>query len=420
MALLLAAAFGLPGADPLLRVSSDGHFLTLRGSPFFWLGDTGWSIVNLYSLDEIADYFDRRAQQGFNVINMMLVFNGGPGLQTRVANEHQELPFLNMNPATPNDAYFRKVDDIVHLARKKGLILYIMPCGGSGGSFVRQSRVITKDNARAYARWIGERYRGDPNIVWVNGFDLKPWEFEEIAYEVAAGLEEGDGGSHLITYHPSGGASSSFFHHRAWLAFNAIQTWADYLRISPMVYGDYLRVPPKPVILVEGAYEAGPEYPTRPITPLLVRKQAWWAVLAGSAGYTYGHNDIWRKNPGWREALESPGARQMGILKSVFTSRKWWRHVPDQSVFAAGANGGADANAASRSLDRDCIIVYLASPAAVSIDLTKITSARVRATWVNTETGEEAVIGNFSNSGFHTFTPPKERPDAVLLFESAR
>jgi hypothetical protein len=418
-ALVLWVGAALTAAEPILRVSGDGHYLTKNGSPFFWLGDTGWSIVNLYSLEEIEYYFDRRAKQGFNVINMMFVFNGGPGLKTRVENDRQELPFLNMNPATPNDAYFRRVDDIVRLAQKKGLILYIMPCGGSGGSFVSRSRVITKDNARAYAKWVGERYKDYPNIVWVNGFDLKPWDFEEIGYEVAGGLREGDRGAHLITYHPSGGNSSSFFHHRSWLAFNVIQTWADYLKIYSMVYSDFMRTPTKPVILVEGAYEEGPEYPTKPITPLIVRKQAYWAVLAGSAGHTYGHNDIWRKNPNWRESLESPGARHMKVLKDVFSSRKWWRYVPDQSVFLLGANGGAEMNTASRSLDGDGVIVYLSSPTRISIDMTKITAGRsVRVKWVNTETGAETAVGEVSNLGSRAFTTPEGRPDAVLLLES--
>ena len=31
----------------------------------------------------------------------------------------------------------------------------------------------------------------------------------------------------------------------------------------------------------EGAYKSGPEYPLGPITPLLVRRQAWWTLISG-------------------------------------------------------------------------------------------------------------------------------------------
>jgi len=300
-----------------------------RTAAFFWLGDTTWSIVNQYTKEEAEFYLEYRRKQGFTVEHVMPLFDGGPGIKTSSGNAAGEEPFLNMNPATPNGAYFANLDHIVKVAQGKGLVVVILPCGGSGGSFVDKKKIVTKENAGAYGRWLGRRYKDMPNIVWANGFDLKPWRYEEIAREFVAGLQEADGGSHLITYHPSGGASSSYFHHEDWLAANIIQTWADYLKIYPMVFSDYMRIPPKPVIMAEGAYEEGSEYPTKPITPLLVRKQAYWSYLAGGF-HTYGHNDIWRKNPTWRQALDAPGARQMGILKKIFTARHWWKLVPDQ------------------------------------------------------------------------------------------
>ena len=209
------------------------------------------------------------------------------------------------NPATPNDAYFKSLDTVVRLAREQDFILVILPCGGSGGSFVQRKQIITAANARAYGRWLGNRYRDQPHVVWSNGFDLKPWLFEEVAHEFAAGLREGDASGRLITYHPCGGATSAHFHHEPWLAANFIQTWADFTRIHPMVYHDFLRPPPKPVVHVEGAYGA-PSTPPAPITPLLVRQQAYWSYLSGGF-HTYGHNDLWRCNPTWRTAIDSPG-----------------------------------------------------------------------------------------------------------------
>jgi hypothetical protein len=403
-----------------LKVSQNGHYFVRDGSPFFWLGDTTWSLVNQYTREEAEFYLEYRRKQGFNVEHVMPLFDGGPGITTSSSNTAGQEPFLNMNPATPNEVYFRNLDHIVKVAQEKGLIVVILPCGGSGGSFVDKKKIVTKENARAYGRWLGQRYKQMPNIVWANGFDLKPWRYEEIAGEFAAGLQEGDGGSHLITYHPSGGGSSSYFHHEDWLAANIIQTWADYLKIYPMTYSDYMRTPPKPVIMAEGAYEEGSEYPTKPITPLIVRKQAYWSYLAGGF-HTYGHNDIWRKNPTWRQALDAPGARQMGVLKKVFTERQWWKLVPDQSVFASGASGEKTLNASARSSDGDSVIVYLSSPATVSIRMNKISVGNgVRAKWVNPETGEETVIGDFQNSGTRSFSTPQPQEDAVLLLDAIK
>jgi hypothetical protein len=109
----------------------------------------------------------------------------------------------------------------------------------------------------------------------------------------------------------------------------------------------------------------------------------------------------------------------MGIVKKIFTEREWWRHVPDQSVFATGASGEKTQNAAARSTAGDSIIAYLASPTTVSIHLSKITSSEtIHAKWVNPENGEELDIGRFANSGEQAFTTPQGWSDAVLLLRS--
>jgi hypothetical protein len=402
----------------MLQVSANGRYFVRDGAPFFWMGDTVWSLVNRYTPEEAEGYLEHRRRQGFNVVHVMILFDGGPGLVTPAADGRDQPPFRDMNPATPNEAYFEGVDRIVRLAREKGFILVILGCGGSSGSFVHKKAVITPENARAYGRWLGARYHEEPHIVWSNGFDLKPWMYEEIAHEFAAGLQEGDTPGRLITYHPSGNASSSYFHHQPWLAANFIQTWAEYLRIYPMVHHDYLRVPAKPVVHVEGAYEEGPEYPTGPITPLLVRQQAYWAYLAGGF-HTYGHNDMWRHNPTWRQSLDAPGARHMGVLRQIFTARDWWKYAPDQSVIALGAGGEKVLNAAARSSDGDGVIVYLSHPTTVSLQMDRITAARtVRTRWVDTETGAETIIGEFPSSGTRAFTTPEGWADAVLLLDA--
>ena len=407
-----------PGGASALKVSANGHYLVQDGKPFFWLGDTVWSLFTLYSPQEAEEYLHHRREQGFTVEQTMIAFNGGPGLKTHSSNPLGDQPWLDSNPATPNEAFFKNVDHILRVARQEGLIVVILPCGGSSGSFVDKDKVFTKENVRAYGKWLGQRYKDVPNIIWGNGFDLRPWEYVDVAQELAAGLHEGDGGAHLITFCPSGGHSSSYFQDENWLAFNTIQTWSDYWRSNPMVLADYVRQPIKPVVMAEGAYEEGPEYPSRPITPLVVRKEAYWSFLGGGF-HTYGHNDMWRHNPTWRQSMDSPGAREMGILKKIFTSREWWKLVPDPSVFVLGASSDKTLNVAARSTAGDHIIVYLSSRTTVTIDLSRITaSPTVRATWVNPETEEEASAGEFPHTSRHEFTAPGPGEDAVLLLDA--
>ena len=412
---VLLSTAALFAASP---VSVQDHYFVRDGNPFFWLGDTNWSLFTLYTPAEAEEYLDHRARQGFTVINVMITFSGGPGTKLALENTEGNAPFLGGNPATPNPAFFKNMDRVVAMADARKIILAVMPCGGSSGTFVKQQKLFTETNVRTYGRWLGRRYHDRANLIWVNGFDLKPSEHADLTRALAEGLREGDGGKHLITFHPGGGNSSSYFHTENWLAYNTSQTWSDYWRIHPLVMADYCRLPVKPVVLAEGAYEAGPEYPTRPITPLIIRKQAWWSFLAGGF-HTYGHNDMWRKNPTWRASLDSPGALQMQVLKQVLGSHQWWTLVPDQSVLdSAGCD--RDLNAAAVSTRGDLAVIYLSTRRPVSVDLGKITSAaKVRATWINPETGEASGGAEHPNAGLRSFTPALKSEDAVLLLEAA-
>jgi hypothetical protein len=417
LGLLAGIAFaGALASAPILTPKE--HYFLRDGQPFFWLGDTAWTLSDLYTPADAEEYLDHRARQGFTVINVTMIFADSPSANPVSADANGNLPFLNWNPATPNEAYFKNIDRVLAAARSKNLILALMPSGGGG--FVKKHKVFTEANAREYGRWLGRRYRDTPNLIWVNGFGSRSSEQPEVTRGLAAGLQEGDKGQHLITFHSGGGNSSSYFQTEKWLAYNTIETWSDFWRIHPLVVADYGRLPVKPVILGEGAYEEGPEYPSRPITPHVVREQAWWSFLAGGF-HTYGHNDVWRKNPTWRQSLDSPGARQMGILKQVLSTRTWWTLAPDQSVFALGAGSDKDLNAAAASTNGDWAILYLSARNPVTVDFGKIkTSRSVLATWINPETGEATVAGVFPNDTLRPLTPALTSEDAVLLLEATQ
>ena len=207
--------------------------------------------------------------------------------------------------------------------------------------------------------------------------EAKP-EFVPVLRELAAGLREGDGGPHLITFKPDPAPySSSFIHDESWLDFDSMQTWKSVELIYPMVTKDYNLKPVKPVLMAEGAYEAGSEYGFD-VTPLWVRRQAYYSYLAG-AHHTYGHNDSWRVLPTWKKALDAPGAVQMGILKKIFHGPdEWWRLVPDQEVFASGGKtDGEVLNLAARHQDGKWAMAYLASKATFSVKLGKLAARPV-------------------------------------------
>ncbi len=412
-----------------IRVSESGHyFVDQDDAPFFWLGDTAWPLYAQYSKEEAEAYLDDRSAKGFTVIQGVLAWGGGTGFETEAPgpNYAGDVPWLDGDPTRPNEAYFAHVDHLVAYAQERGLVLAMLP---TWGYYVCNVETLHAGNARAYGRWLGARYRNAPNVVWVSGGDRIPTGREDAYRELARGLREGDGGSHLITYHPCGWRSSAqFFHGEDWLDFNMIETWTEWWKVHPTVMSDRLRTPVKPVVLGEGAYEDGPEYPLGPITPLVARRQAWWTFLAGGF-HTYGQNQMWRMEPGWLDGLNAPGAGHMSVLVRIVTSLDWWKWVPDQSVFADGPGSGPHLNAAARSADGDWLLIYLADKGDVTIHIDKITSAaECRATWYDPQTGAATEGGTYPTGNLggdvfpkrasHTFRPPSTSEDAVLVIRA--
>jgi len=410
--LLIAAT--LSAAEPVYpaRVSENGrYFVDQKGQPVFWLGTTQWQLFRDYKLEDARTILEKSKDKGFAFAQVMLM---GVGDGTK-ANIYGEKPWIADNPLTPNEAYSKNVDAVVQIAREMNvnisMTLYHQ----------RWRKSITRDNARAWAKWVAQRYKDVPTIVWSMTPEAKP-EFVPVLRELAAGLKEGDGGSHLITFKPDPSPfSSSFIHDEKWLDFDSMQTWSRVDLIYPFVTKDYNLKPVKPVLMAEGAYEHGSEYGFD-VSPLWIRRQAYYSYLAG-AHHTYGHNDSWRVLPTWKQALDAPGAAQMGILKKVFLDRKeWWYLVPDQSIFASGGQTeGKVLNLAARHKDGQWIMAYLGSKSTVSIKMAKITAGnKVNVFWIDPATGKSVPIGSFANTGVRSFSTPDEWEDALLIFEAAR
>jgi hypothetical protein len=417
MTLVLAASvFLLPArgssgeAEYPLKASENGrYFVDQSGAPVFWLGTTQWQLFRDNTPEEAGTILRNVKGKGFAFVQVMLL---GVGDGTR-PNVRGAKPWASVDPLVPNEAYFENVDAAVRSARANNVVISLTLY------HQRWRKLITAENARGWARWLARRYRDVPTIVWSMTPEAKP-AFLPVLRELAEGLREGDGGSHLITFKPdSAPYSSGFAHQEKWLDFNSMQTWKSVRLIRPMVTEDYRRTPVKPVLMAEGAYEAGSEYGFD-VTPLWVRRQAYYSYLSGGH-FTYGHNDSWRMLPTWRQALDAPGAVQMGVLKNAFLGRKeWWRLVPDQSIFASGGRTDGDVlNLAARHKDGRWVMAYLGSRASFSIDLGKLTGGkRAHALWIDPRTGQEAFVGTLPGDGSRGFSTPEGWEDALLVLES--
>jgi len=414
LAALVVLTTGTRAGEPVypLKVSENGRFfIDQKGDPVFWLGTTQWQLFREYTREDARTILEKTKERGFAFAQVMLM---GVGDGTK-PNIYGEKPWIDNNPLTPNEAYFRNVDAVVEIARENNVVVSMTMF------HQRYRKYITVENARAWAKWVAARYKNVPTIVWSMTPEAKQ-EFVPILRQLAVGLREGDGGAHLITFKPDPAPfSSSFIHGEKWLDFDSMQTWKSVELIYPMVSHDYNLTPVKPVLMAEGAYEHGSEYGFD-VTPLWVRRQAYYSYLAG-AHHTYGHNDSWRVLPTWKAALDAPGATQLGILKKIFMDRKeWWRLVPDQTVFASGGNTkGRILKLAARHEDGQWLMVYLGAKSPCSVNMTKIANAnQVRAFWIDPRSGERALVGTFANTGEQTFATPDGWEDALLVVEAAR
>lgn len=443
LALVLSLAASAAPAAERLQVTADGRWLERAdGTPFFYLGDTAWMLLQQLNLEETGRYLTDRAEKGFTVIQAVVLWPGDEGPDLPDAGG--DMPLVDRATLEPNEAYFRHVDDVVSLANEKGLVVGMLPTWGSYWKQVGRTQPPAMDasNARSYGRFLGRRYR-DADLIWILGGDqnIESDAEREVVDELAAGLSEGDGGAHLMSFHPRGpGLSSLRLHDAPWLDFNMIQSSHGAFDHDNglFVEHDYALEPPKPTLDGEPRYERIPvgfyfhEHDRHVrFDDYDVRQAAYWALLAGACGHTYGHNSVFPMfRPGdpprihadapWWEALDHPGAFQMGFVRRLFESRPFTRLRPDtKMVVDAPSERGAKVRAA-RARDGSFAFIYSPRGERFTVDKTAISDRRVREIWYDPRYGMASHFHTTDNMGFQTYTPPTSGRghDWILILES--
>jgi Protein of unknown function (DUF4038)/Putative collagen-binding domain of a collagenase len=416
-----------------LKVSPNGrYFVDQDGTPFFYLGDTIWLLFQRFNKEEVETYLKDRADKGFNVIQAYVI----RGLEARHPDGSTSLigqtPFIDRDPTKPNEAFFRNVDHIINRANELGFVMALV-VAKSWHVNKHKEQVFDAQNAHTFGQFLGERYKNNA-VLWYVGGDSVPGADRAVWVAMARGVKNGSGGSQLVSYHGSGGTSSStWFHKDDWLDFNSIQSghgWAA--KTYRYINQDYGLAPAKPTVDMEPPYE---NHPTGATTPRIdshqVRKGAYWAMLAGAAGHGYGALDLfhlYKDNDGpfprngfqpWRKAITYEGSRQVGIMRRLFELRPWYKLVPDQSVVAAGQGEGEDHIQAARAADSSFVIAYLPTGKPIKVALDKISGKSVKAQWYDPRTGAWSPIGEYDKSENREFAAPSrgEKDDWVLVLE---
>ncbi|MCC6235437.1 MAG: glycoside hydrolase family 140 protein [Verrucomicrobiales bacterium] len=431
---------------PRLKVSDNQRFLvTTDGKPFFWLGDTAWELFHRLNREEAETYLQHRARHGYTVLQAVALAELD-GLTA--PNPYGHTPLESNDPTRPHEAYFQHVDWIVRRANQLGLYVGFLPTWGDkwNKKWGAGPEIFTPANAETYGEWIGRRYR-DAGVIWILGGD-RPVETDahkEILRAMARGLRRGDGGTHLMTFHPTGGSSSSTpFHQEPWLDFNMRQNGhvAEFNGRYDLTRQDYDLTPTKPVLDGEPIYEDHPvSFDAKKFGHSIaadVRRPLYWDLFHGAFGHTYGHHSVWQmwapdrapvNNPllPWSEAIRQPGAEQMRHGRALLESRPFLTRIPDPEVVVTDRvptsvpGTGRYHFAATRDQDGSYAMVYAPAGRAFKVRLSKISGSKVKAWWFDPRTGKATAIGTFPNTGEHEFLPPQpgEHVDWILVLDDA-
>jgi uncharacterized protein (TIGR03437 family) len=320
---------------------------------------------------------------------------------------------------------------VISLAGEKGITVLLDPiylgyaCGDQG--WCAQVQAASLSEMRAWGRYVGNRYRDFPNIIWLIGADANPFTYNvaEKLRQVVAGIKESDPG-HLMTAHTAPGTSAQdIWSGEAWLNLNTIYQYGI-SELLTMAREEYSRPNARPLFMMESAYER--EHDS---TPASLRQQAYSGVLwGGTLGSIFGNCPLWSLgyNAGfcavanWKDQLDSPASVQFGYFASLMRSRRFWLLVPDHNhaVMTDGYGSGSTLATTARASDGSGILAYIPTPRQVTIDMSKIADAsgRAKCSWYNPRSGETTPIGTYSNGGSREFTPP-DANDWVLVIDSS-
>lgn len=419
-----AACGGGDGTQFPLQVETEKHYPSdKQGHPFFMNGDTAWSLIADLKEDEAYLYLEDRKARGFNTVLVSLLEHRFS--RNAPANAYGEKPFGELdNFGVPNEAYFAHADRVLKKACELGFLVLLTPAylgyGGGDDGWYREMTEAGTAKLSVFGRFVGRRYHGFDNIMWVNGGDFDP-DDKDLVRAVANGIRE-ENPRALGTFH---GAPETdpleFWGAEPWLQVNNVYTYGS---VHAAAIREYSMDRGMPFFLMESAYEfehVADEY--------RIRIQAYQAILSGAFGHLFGNNPIWHfGGPGlhphameWKDALDSPGARSMTVLFDFVSSIKWWLLDPDSKnrLLVDGIGNDMTRAVAAKAKDGSFAVVYMPTNRGVTVDLARLSTSPVHARWRDPTSGEVTTVeGSPFAAETHRFKPPRSNarsyPDWIL------
>ncbi len=411
-----------------LKISKNSRYLIYSdGTPFLWMGETGWFVERKSTMSEWHSYINARVAQHFSVVQI------SPRQIPR--NQSEELPPRSFKEdGTVDPVFWQELEAKIQYANEQGLFILMV---GVGKKWEDQFAKNSKN--QDFETYLTGRFAA-LMVIFSPSFD----ELYNVGNDsVATRMHRLT--THLITQHPGTNYEANRMyrnalsvdfcgeqsgHHNGNLteAYHAARAWT-----LDMWNGD----PVKPVIDIEAMYDAYGNNNAKNWREKDVRKLGWIAWLSGSRGYTYGAGDVPPKVPGgsggvwrfnedstkydyWRKALRWPSAGQMPILHDFFSSIEWWRLVPSHELIQNQPGDDTLKMVASKSREGDMVLAYLPDNSDIVLDL-KDFSGPLTGTWFSPVTGTYKSISKpvIPKSGI-LFSRPEGWEDSVLLLTKSK
>ena len=418
---LIAAALLVPATSALgadenpfvkhgkLRVAKSGTYLQhADGTPFFFLADTAWTGPALSKAEEWKSYLADRKKKGFTAIQFNCVSPWRTAPTDRAGRTSYS---IKDGKLIPNEAFFEQLDARLKAINEAGLlavpVLAWAHKKGDSGFDLPEEQIIT------LVRFEVERYK-DATCLFILAGDARYTGAEAAKWKrIGRAVFQNHPGL-LVTTHPTGmNFPWKEWADEKWLTVFGYQSGhgddantVKWIHSGPVAeYGKKSEFT-RPVINLEPPYEGHLGYQSRKPHPAYnVRRAVYQSLLAAPvAGFTYGGHGVWswntkagaeptdHKGTGpartWNEALELPGATQMGYVRQFVESLPWTDLRPAPSLVAqeSGKDDPTRFVSSAQTEDNKLFVYYFPAGATATVRLHVSDPKAVR--WFNPRTGK--------------------------------
>ncbi len=435
-----------------IKVSSNGRYFTDASTPpnpWLMVGDSAHHIVNVLPASNWPTYFASRQSLGFNTVNIFSCSHGNcpptgatadgqvafTGMITSTCSGAQRMDY---DLATPNPNYWAELDNFINMAATYNLVVLFDPL--TTADYMNDMRASGSTKAYNFGVFLGNRYKGFPNIIWELGNDFQTWTSTAVTCpatgsdtdntlvkQMMAGIASVDT-NHLITIQLDFQRSYSNQDTALdpYLKADGLYTYYETYDYALKAYGSS---PVNPVFLTEANME-GANNTSNLCTAAdarILRRQMYWTMTSGASGHVWGNThvnhsdrypqDVSSSSLTWQNQLNTPATTEVSMLTSVLNQLQWWKLVPDtgHQIVTAGYGTAApnnlnlcNSNYATAAWVPDNTTPSQASQAIVYTPVATTLSVNigmfakpVAATWFDPTTGT-----SMAASGSSSFTTP--------------